>query len=177
MIFNVKVIVAVLWMFVATALVFACLLSRAVNITGESIGAFFSRVAGLYPVQGIKLSDFWFIGNSVGGTVVIFTLLALLGIMGSLLFFFTVITIGQLSHEHKIGSAVGAGIGLYAIQQISVFMILIALYVPLRRSGDLITLVGIANRAYLAGLIVYILLMAAEYAADMIIVKKHLNLQ
>ena len=176
MTFSVKFIVATLWMVVAAVVIIACCVFRGVNFTGESVGEFFSRLEVYFRIEG--LPDLVFFGKTVGGTIAKFAGLALLGILSSLLFFFTAITLGQLSNEHKVGCAIGAGVGLYMIQQLIGFIVTIVLIVgQLSKAVDLTGSIEVLNGAAVAGLILYIVFMVAEYAVDMYIVKKHLNLQ
>ncbi len=176
MTFSVKFIVATLWMVVAAVVIIACCVFRGVSSTGESVGEFFSRLEVYFRIEG--LSDLVFFGKTVGGTIAKFAGLALLGILSSFLFFFTAITLGQLSNEHKVGCAIGAGVGLYMIQQLIGFIFTILLIVgQVSKAADLSGSIKVLNGAVVTGLILYIVFMVAEYAVDMYIVKKHLNLQ
>jgi hypothetical protein len=178
MTFSVKYIVAVLWMAVAAVIIGTCCLFRAVNMTEETFGEFFGRIGNIMDIWQPALRGLVFVGNSTAGTVVRFAGLAFFGIMSSFLFFFTAITLGQLSNEHKVGCAVGAGVVLYMIQQVLGFVAMIVVMAgQMGNVPDLAGGIDVINRAVLTGLIIIFVLMAAEYAVDMYIVKKHLNLQ
>lgn len=176
--FNVKVVVSTLWMFVSTAIIFICFLLRCVNIRKESFSEFFKHIADIYIPQDINISKLFFIGDSAVKTVVIFAVLALLGIVGTFLFFFSAMTIGQLSYKNKKGSAILIGIGLFVIQQlIEIGIILIFLFSQSNDYVDFNTMAGIVNKVAAVSISFYILFMAAEYVIDMFIIRKRLNLQ
>jgi hypothetical protein len=178
MTFSVKFIVATLWMVVAAVVIVVCCLFRGTIITGEGIGEFLSRIGEFFKMELPVISDLVFFGKTAGGTVVKFAGMAFFGILSSFLFFFTAITLGQLSNEHKVGCAIGAGVGLYMIQQLLGFIVIIVFMVgQLSKVVDLPGEIEIINRAAVAGMILYLVFLVAEYAVDMYIVKRHLNLQ
>lgn len=178
MTFNVKWIVATIWMLVSVAVIVICWLLRAVNITKESFEEFFSRLSALYLPQDIDLSELLFIGRSVSGTVTIFALLALLGIAGTFLFFFSSMTMGQISNKNKIGRAIGTGIVLFIIQQlISSGILAIFLLGTINSFTDFSMLAGVVNKIFVTSILFYILIMVVEYVIDILIIRKHLNLQ
>ncbi|MCR5823666.1 MAG: hypothetical protein K6G60_04450 [Lachnospiraceae bacterium] len=176
--FNVKLLVAVLWMAAAAVVIVSCFLFRALNITGESLGEFIGRLQMIFRITDPEFKGILFIGKSLGGTVVRFSILGLLGILGSFLFYFTAITIGQLSNEHKVGCAIGAGVVLYMIQQMLGFVVMIVCFIGYLAKDAVITNeIAILNRGAIATIIVYTLFMAVQYVVDLYIVKNRLNLQ
>ncbi len=182
---NVRLIVSVVWLFLSGILLVISLFSVAV-----ADGLPIEELASVRYVDLDQAAREIF-GYGFVVTVLVFLLFALVVCLDLLLLVFSALSLGQLVNQHKIGAAVGWGVGFYMIQQISFVAVLsgyyeayvMPLYDKLFSSAywgnfefeQMLTKQS-RNMMWIAiGLFAAFAL--AEYVVSAVIVRKHVNLE
>lgn len=178
--FTVKFIVAIIWVAAAFLVTIICITAAGCvngHINPYDLWVELSR-DWKYLIEFERIGDFILFRPTLGGTIAEFFFLIIFGIAHSLLFIFTALTIGQLSNNHKIGCAIGAGVGLYFIGQVFGSILTVSKILPLTTNHlDTLTPMNDINTVMIILFVFLLLFMVLEYVVNMFIVKKHINLQ
>lgn len=190
--FNVKLLVSVIWMLAGIALLTLTVLIIGFICSGASFAELFGREAREAIAEGLRMINIeleLILGITVGGIVWIIVLSIVISVFSGFLFIFTALTIGQLSNNHKIGLSIGVGIGINFAQKIigGIFAVIITVKSLGPNSGIIISPMGNSASGFDAsgffggvlwasfGLAIGICVI--EYVIDVLIVRKHLNLE
>lgn len=169
----VKLIVAFVW-FMGNVLVVAI-----------SILAFACSGANMTPAEALaRISEEWqklvvtidenameMIGHGAEYVITIVVLMALFSILRSYMFVFTSFTIGQLSNNHKVGSAVLAGFGLSIINRV------VSATITVNRFNILTDFSDMINSTMWISLVYTVVSLIVMYVVNVYLVKHKLNLQ
>lgn len=111
---NVRIITSIIWILLSGVMM---LLSVFALLVSSSKGEFLRELGRL----DYKMLNEIFVqvfGYGIGVCFAVTLLLILVSCLSMLLLAYAAFSLGQLSNRHKVGSAIGWGIGLYFIQQI-----------------------------------------------------------
>ena len=190
--FNVKLLVSVIWTIAGIAVMLITALTIGLICSGASLTELFGKEAReaiseglriinneLYPMFGVKFGDIiWLMVVSV-----------VISIFSAYLFIFTALTIGQLSNTHKIGLAIGVGVGMSFAEKIigGIFAVVITAKLFLTDRGVNFDSVNFGPesadfKGFFGGVMwtsfdLAIAMCLIQYVIDILIVRKHINLE
>lgn len=173
-VFNTKLLVSVIWM-ILTALV---LTASLYCLIASGCGSF-------------KLSDDFWLGLSEAdeeffksihmhfATFCFYIIITIiLGIVESLLWIFTSMTIGQLSNKNRTVLTVVSAIGLYILNEVaSVSFLKLFDFNEIVFSNNFINVGDFTNKIFIVSIIYLVITCVIEYTVCLVINKKKLNLQ
>lgn len=178
---NVKLFVSFVWLILSGILLI-------LSVVAICIAAGFSLP---WPIDFNELNEaaYAMFGYNFAVTVLVLLLALFLACLDSLLLAFAAFSLGQLSNRHKVGSAIGWGIGLYFVQQVTFVTVLVTfyqskverLYDGLRfvydhEEFERVMIIRARWSVWLAiGL--FAAFAVIQYAVNAIIIKKHVNLE
>ncbi len=123
---NAKLFVSLVWMVWSGILLIVSLFSLSVA-EGFPIREFFRELSKVKYSQLDEIAR-EMTGYSFAVTLLLILLFVLLSCLDALLLVFAAFSLGQLCNAHKVGAAVGWGIGLYLLQQITFVASIINFY-------------------------------------------------
>lgn len=184
---NVKLFVSFVWLIVSGILLI-------LSVAAICIADGFSLP---WPIDFNELNEaaYWAFGYNFVVTVLVLLLVVFFACLDSLLLAFAALSLGQLSNQHKVGSAVGWGIGLYFVQQATFVAVLVTFYQSkVDRLYDRLYYVDVegiypsfeklqevmiiqARWSVWLAIGLFAAFAVIQYAVNAIIIKKHVNLQ
>lgn len=179
--FTVKLTVSLIWMMLSGIVM---LISLFLFICAQSGVNPFTALAEFFEVLPEGYAHFKVIcleELGIRAGLLIFELIAaiVISILGTFLFIYTSLTIGQLSSQHKVGMSVVAGVALYLVRQIVSSVMFVSTFFRVSDFYDTSSKVFDAgvNDVIVNGILVSLAIVVIEYVADVFIVNKHINLQ
>lgn len=187
--FNVKLLVSSIWMIAWVVLMAITLLAIAIVCSGARLSELFGpevRAAISEAINEVNVELGAVLGASFGDLVWIFISSILIGIVSGFVFIFTALTIGQLSNTHKIGVSIGVGVAINFAQKIISGIVTVVLTAktfitqlsPEKGYNEAyIDFSGFFNSTLWLSFGLAIGICAIEYVIDILIIRKHINLE
>lgn len=178
---NVKLITSLVWLLLSGILFLLSIGALAFVRDSETVMEFFRQMT----LQGLNHICKDAFGYGFCATLGILLLLVVLGYLNLLGMVYAALSLGQLFNQHKIGAAIGFGIGIYFVQQIissillirwmNLFMVRITVTYSQETEYFSNSATG-APRIIWPILLTYAVYAVIEYLITAFIVKKHINL-
>lgn len=170
--FHIKLFVSLIWMLLTTIV---CILSVFSVLCAAGGSEFIGQLTRSYIWQDIE-SAFQFAGLSTGGGITLLILYPIACCLSFLLFVFTSCSIGQLFEQYKIAASVVAGIVLHFLQGIISSLSILPVFFYIDFSGEIEATKTALQISLCSVLGIFAIIIIAYYITNIIIVRKHINL-
>ncbi len=169
--FHIKLFVSLIWMLLT---IIVCILSVFSVLCAAGGSEFIGQLAS-YTWHDIE-SAFQFTGFSTGGGISLLILYTIACCLSFLLFVFTSCSIGQLFGQYKIAASVVAGIVLNFLQGIISSLSILPVFFYVDFSGKIEASKTAIQISLCSVLGIFAIIIIAYYITNIIIVRKHINL-
>lgn len=169
----VKLIVAFAWFMGNVLVVAISILAFACSGANMSTAEAVARISEEWQKLVVTIDEnaMEMIGHGAEYVITIVVLMALFSILRSYMFVFTSFTIGQLSNNHKVGSAVLAGFGLSIINRV------VSATITVNRFNILTDFSDMIDSTMWISLVYTVVSLIVMYVVNVYLVKHKLNLQ
>lgn len=176
--FNVKLVTALVWLLLCGVILIVSVFALLFSADGKEM----MDMIGHLNMKMLNDACLGLLGYKFWATVGILLLMMVLGCLNILCMVFAAFSLGQLFNQHKIGAAIGFGVGLYFVEQIASSILLIGWMnrfilrtVYISSSGEEYALTN--ERLIVWPIIISIAIYSlVEYLISVVIIRKHVNL-
>ena len=176
--FNVKLVTALVWLLLCGVILIISVFALLFSADGKEM----MDMIGHLNMKMLNDACLGLLGYKFWPTVGIVLLMMVLGCLNILCMVFAAFSLGQLFNQHKIGAAIGFGVGLYFVEQIISSIMLIGWMnrfilrtVYISSSGEEYVLTN--ERLIVWPIIISIAIYSlVEYLISVVVVRKHVNL-